>query len=76
MERQIKKELVKFIRYLAEKGLISGSEGNLSVKVKEGLWITPSGRIKEFITEKELCFINEGGQFIKGKPSSEWACIF
>ncbi len=72
MERQLKKELLKFTTYLAEKGLISGSEGNLSVRTKNGFWITPSGRIKELIAEKDLCFVNDRGEFLKGKPSSEW----
>jgi len=76
MGRQIKKELVKFTRYLAEKELISGSEGNLSVRTENGFWITPSGKIKELITEKELCFVNNKGEFLKGRPSSEWGMHF
>ncbi|WP_038056204.1 class II aldolase/adducin family protein [Thermodesulfobacterium hydrogeniphilum] len=67
-----KKELSFYTKYLAEKGLITGSEGNLSVRDKEGFWITPSGKIKEILEPKDLCFINWQGEFLKGKPSSEW----
>ncbi len=66
------KELCYFAKYLSEKGLITGSEGNLSVRDKEGFWITPSGRIKELLKPEELCFINWKGEFITGNPSSEW----
>lgn len=65
-------ELCFFSKYLSKKGLISGSEGNLSIKVKEGFWITPSGKIKEILRPEELCFINWEGNCIVGKPSSEW----
>jgi len=64
--------LCKFTKYLAEKGLISGSEGNLSVRERYGFWITPSGRLKEFVTEKDLGFVTWDGAIIGNKPSSEW----
>ena len=66
------KDLCFFAKYLSKKGLITGSEGNISIKNKEGFWITPSGKIKEFLKLKDLCFIDWEGNFIKGKPSSEW----
>jgi len=66
------RELCFFTKYLSEKGLISGSEGNVSVRDKEGFWITPSGKIKEILKPEDLSFVDWNGQFIKGKPSSEW----
>jgi L-fuculose-phosphate aldolase len=65
-------ELCFFAKYLSEKELILGSEGNLSVRDRDGFWITPSGRIKEILQPEELCFINWKGDCIVGKPSSEW----
>lgn len=67
-----KEKLCFFAKYLSEKGLISGSEGNLSIREKDGFWITPSGKIKELLNPNDLCFINWKGDFIIGKPSSEW----
>lgn len=66
------KELKFFVKYLSEKGLILGSEGNISVKDKNGFWITPSGKIKEILPLQDFCFIDWKGQVIKGNPSSEW----
>ncbi len=67
-----KDKLVFYTKYLAEKRLITGSEGNLSLRTQFGFWITPSGRLKELLSVKDLCFIDWDGRFIKGKPSSEW----
>jgi len=67
-----KEKLCYFTKYLAKKGLIEGSEGNLSVRDKYGFWITPSGVLKELIGVKELAFVSYNGEFLKGKPSSEW----
>lgn len=61
-----------FAKYLSKKGLITGFEGNISVKDKEGFWITPSGKIKEILKPKDLSFVDWKGNFLKGKPSSEW----
>ena len=64
--------LCYFANYLSKKGLIIGSEGNLSIRDKEGFWITPSGKIKENLKPEEIAFINWNGKFLKGSPSSEW----
>jgi len=66
------KELCFFTKYLSEKGLITGSEGNLSIRDKEGFWITPSGKIKKNLKPEEISFVDWNGNFVKGKPSSEW----
>jgi len=66
------KKLCFFARYLSEKELIIGSEGNISIRDKEGFWITPSNKIKELLDPKDISFVNWKGIFIKGNPSSEW----
>ncbi|MFN3504618.1 MAG: class II aldolase/adducin family protein [Caldimicrobium sp.] len=70
--KDLKKELIFWTRYLSEKGLIAGSEGNLSFKNEFGFFITPAGKIKETIDPKDLSFITFNGEIIFGKPSSEW----
>jgi L-fuculose-phosphate aldolase len=64
--------LCYFANYLSKMGLIVGSEGNISIRDKEGFWITPSGKIKENLKPKEIAFVNWEGKFLKGIPSSEW----
>ncbi len=67
-----KSELIFWTRYLAKKGLISGQEGNLSIKRGEGFFITPTGKIKETLQKKDLCYVHLKGDFLIGNPSSEW----
>lgn len=70
--RDLREELLFWTKFLASKGLLAGSEGNLSVRTEEGFFITPSGRIKETLTKKDLAFINWKGETVIGVPSSEW----
>ncbi|MEZ0344779.1 MAG: class II aldolase/adducin family protein [Caldimicrobium sp.] len=74
--RDLKEELLFWTKYLAEKGLISGSEGNLSVRVGEGFFITPSGKVKETLNKRDLSYITLKGEIISGNPSSEWGLHF
>ncbi|MCS7199983.1 MAG: class II aldolase/adducin family protein [Caldimicrobium sp.] len=70
--RDNREELIFWTKYLAQKNLISGSEGNLSLRVERGFFITPSGRIKETLCKRDLAFYSWEEGFISGKPSSEW----
>ncbi|QER42391.1 class II aldolase/adducin family protein [Thermodesulfobacterium sp. TA1] len=72
MRQNSREALIFYARILAEKGLVVGSEGNFSVKAKYGFWITPSGRIKQNLTPKDLVFVGWDQSFINGCPSSEW----
>lgn len=65
-------ELLFWTKYLSEKGLISGSEGNLSVRVEDGFFITPAGKIKETLSLRDLSYFNLDGECLRGCPSSEW----
>ncbi|MDM7202662.1 MAG: class II aldolase/adducin family protein [Thermodesulfobacteriaceae bacterium] len=70
--KDLKEELIFWTHYLAKKGLISGSEGNLSIKIGSGFFITPSGKIKEIIQKRDLSYISFSKDTIIGNPSSEW----
>ncbi|MFN4196834.1 MAG: class II aldolase/adducin family protein [Caldimicrobium sp.] len=70
--KDLKKELIFWAKYLSNKGLLTGSEGNLSFKIDIGFFITPTGKIKETLTPKDLSLITFNGEFLFGEPSSEW----
>jgi L-fuculose-phosphate aldolase len=65
-------ELLFWTKYLSERGLISGSEGNLSIRFKDGFFVTPSGRVKETLSLRDLSYITFQGRCLSGCPSSEW----
>lgn len=69
---RLPESLCFYAKYLSYKGLITGSEGNLSVRTEYGFWITPSGRIKENLKKNDLVFIYWNRDFMERGVSSEW----
>ncbi len=60
---------------LLDKGLVTGTWGNISVKIPNSNWIavTPSGRNYRTIREEDIIIVDQLGKTISGalKPSSE-----
>ena len=56
---------------LYEKNLIAGSDGNISEKTENQIFITPSGVNKSEIKEEDLCMMDPHGDTLKGRPSTE-----
>lgn len=64
--------LVEAARSLASTGNV-GTAGNVSVRLPDGLLITPSGLPYERLTEEALVRLDRQGRVVgNGKPSSEW----
>ena len=70
---EIKKNIIKYSKKLNKTGLSVLRSGNISVKFKNGFYITPSGVKYSSLKVKDIVFINLDGTFDKKqKPSSEW----
>tara|TARA_B100000614_G_C14478789_1_gene465792 strand:+ start:306 stop:935 length:630 start_codon:yes stop_codon:yes gene_type:complete len=70
---EIKKNIIKYSKKLNKTGLSVLRSGNISVKFKNGFYITPSGVKYSSLKLKDIVFINLDGTFDKKqKPSSEW----
>ena len=54
LEATLRAELVEIGRRLYARGLISGHEGNLSVRLGEGLLVTPTGVCKGFLRPEDI----------------------
>lgn len=66
-------EIVQAVRDLQDRGLNHGSSGNVSVRTKQRVLITPSGCSAENATAERVVKIDmEGNIFGDGVPSSEW----
>ncbi len=72
-EREARKQIVEIGKRLYDKGLISATDGNLSIKLGNRIITTPSGVSKGFIDESDLVIVDENGSKItgRGKPSTE-----
>ncbi len=64
--------LVEFAKRAVQKGLLVGPEGNLSVRIKGQVFITPAGVPKEDLRPEEIAVVDLEGKLLEGKrPSSE-----
>lgn len=73
-ESKARQLLVKYGRLVYESGFVAGTDGNLSMRLKDGsILITPAGRAKGFMAEDEMVEVNLNGKIVsqKGRPSSE-----
>ncbi len=67
-----KKEVLEAARYMAEKGLVSGTAGNVSLRLKdpggrELLAITPSGRDYDSLGVDDIVVVDFEGQRVEGE---------
>lgn len=74
-EQALREQLVAVARRMNGSGLNQGTSGNLSVRLPEGLLITPSSLPYERMEPGDLVAINWQGQPLREggrRPSSEW----
>lgn len=69
-----RKAVVEIGSRLAAKGLVAGTDGNISVKLDNGrIMITPSGLPKGRLSPDDLLIVDENGKKLQGRlnPSAE-----
>ncbi len=65
--------IIKYARLMKESGIFPGSSGNISVRLRNRIYITPAGISKDELSEKLLSCIDINGNMINTiKPSSEF----
>ena len=72
--KKITSEIIKYSKMLNSKKLSALRSGNISVRYKNGFYITPSGKKYSALKNKDIVFVTLDGFFDKKKgiPSSEW----
>ena len=72
--KNITSEIIKYSNMLNSKKLSALRSGNISVRYKNGFYITPSGKKYSTLKNKDIIFVTLDGVFDKKKgiPSSEW----
>ena len=74
-EQALRHQLVSVARRMNGSGLNQGTSGNLSVRIEEGILVTPSSLPYEQMEVGDLVALDLSGQPLKEKqrrPSSEW----
>ena len=71
---EAKQQVILAAKRLDEKGILNAIEGNISVRMGDLIYITPSGRNKAFLTEEEIAILTLDGEQVGGKykASSEY----
>ncbi len=67
-----RRSIIEAALYMQRSGMIKGTSGNVSVRVEEGVLITPSSVPYEELLPESICLVSLDGQVLEGgKPSSE-----
>lgn len=69
----IKSTICQIGKRLYERNMVAGCDGNISIKVSDGVWITPTGVSKGFMDPEMIVKIDFEGNLIEGNytPTSE-----
>lgn len=68
-----REQLLGVMQKLLQCGLNRGTSGNASVRVKDGILLTPTGMDVEDMIASDMVFMNEDGEYEGDrKPTSEW----
>lgn len=73
-QEHLKKEIIKYGNLLITKGLVTGTGGNISVRVsKDLMMVTPSGMAYDQLVPDDLVILDLTGNIVEGKrkPSIE-----
>ena len=72
-ERALRGEIVRACREMDRRGINQGTSGNISVRWKDGLLITPSGLAYDTMAPEDIIFVAMDGTATgPHNPSSEW----
>jgi len=70
----VRQEIIKTGTKLYRRGMVSGTDGNISVRLDNNhIMITPSGFPKGELDIEDMAVIDLDGNVLEGKPSSELA---
>ena len=71
---KIKSDIIKYAKMLNIKKLSALRSGNISIRYKDGFFITPSGKKYLTLKKSDIVYVDLDGNFNKKKgiPSSEW----
>ena len=73
-EQDLRKEIISICLRMNQMGINQGMSGNVSVRWKKGMLITPSGIPYEETSPEDIIFVEFSDNSTQGphKPSSEW----
>jgi 3-dehydro-4-phosphotetronate decarboxylase len=70
-EQKIRADIVCLSKSLFERGLTSGSSGNISARLDNGFIVTPTNSCLGFLTAETLTKLDKNGEFISGDKATK-----
>ena len=72
-ERRLREEMLKIGHLLYQRNLLVALDGNLSVRMEDGVLCTRAGCHKGFLTDEDLIVVDQNGKKMRGQgsPTSE-----
>lgn len=69
----LREEIISAALYMQRSGMIRGTSGNISVRVPDGVLVTPSSVPYEELRAEDICLVGLDGRLLRGerRPSSE-----
>lgn len=64
-------QIVEVGKRLYARNMLAAADGNISVRVEDGVLITPSGRSKGFLDPREMALVSMNNEVLFGEPSTE-----
>lgn len=64
-------QIIEVCRRLHGRNMLAAGDGNVSVRVQEGILITPSGKPKAFTRPEDIAAVTIENEVLHGQPSSE-----
>ena len=70
---ELSEKIIHTCMEMTRLGLNQGTAGNVSVRYKDGMLITPTGKPYELTRPEDIVYVDKNGKHEEGKlPSSEW----
>ena len=70
---ELSQKIIDTCMEMTRLGLNQGTAGNVSVRYKDGMLITPTGKPYELTKPEDIVYVDKNGKHEEGKlPSSEW----
>lgn len=71
-ENNLRESICQFAKSIYDRGLTSGSTGNISARTPDGgLLVTPTGSSFGFLDPARLCLLDAAGQHVGGDPPTK-----
>jgi 3-dehydro-4-phosphotetronate decarboxylase len=74
-ERELREQMAEHGRSLFDRGLTSGSSGNISIRLPDGMLITPTNSCLGRLDPEEISRLDSSGNLLSGKKPSKEAFL-